>query len=99
MSSLEELEGYIKDGELLKVRITDRLTTLESQYKQVADELTKLGINPNTAMDDIQKKEKEYNEAFQQLEQKLPIDIINQYKNFNFTENGTQSQSTTIAPF
>lgn len=98
MSSLEQLEEYIKDGELLKVRISDRLSTLENQYKQVAEELVKLGVKPETALADIQQKEKEYNDGLQKLESMLPIDIINQYKSYNFTD-ATASNASSVAPF
>ena len=95
--TLEQLEEYIKNGEMLQVRISDRLSSLESQYKQVADELNKLGIKPETALADIQKKEKDYNDGLQKLANMIPIDIINQYKNYNFADNS--NVQTTDAPF
>lgn len=87
--TLEQLEEYIKNGEMLQVRVSDKLSNLESQYKQVAEELKKLGIKPETALSDIQQKEKEYNEGLQELASKVPIDVINQYKNYNFADNNT----------
>ena len=95
--TLEQLEEYIKNGEMLQVRISDKLSSLENQYKQVADELKKLGIKPETALADIQQKEKEYNDGLQKLASMIPIDVINQYKNYNFADNSTVQ--TTEAPF
>lgn len=95
--TLEQLEEYIKNGEMLQVRISDKLSSLENQYKQVADELKKLGIKPETALVDIQQKEKEYNDGLQKLASMIPIDVINQYKNYNFADN-TNTQ-VTDAPF
>ena len=96
MKTLEELESYIKEGEVLKVRISDKLNNLENQYKQIAEELLKLGINPETASEDIAKKEKEYTEALQKLEQMLPTDIIDKYKNYDFSGNNSTG---TVTPF
>lgn len=95
--NLEQLEKLIKDGEVLQVRLNDRLHTLESQYKNYAEELKKLGIKPETAQADIQQKEKEYNEGIQKLTSMIPVDLINQYKNYNFSDNSTQQVSD--APF
>lgn len=96
--SLEQLEEYIKNGEVLQVRISDKLSNLENQYKQVAEELIKLGINPQTAMADIQQKEKEYNDGLQKLASMIPIDVINSYKNYNFADTMTAPQ-TAQKPF
>lgn len=95
--TLEQLEEYIKNGEMLQVRISDKLSNLENQYKQVAEELMKLGIKPETALADIQQKEKEYNEGLQKLASMVPIDIINQYKNYNFADSNIND--SVNAPF
>lgn len=95
--TLEQLEEYIKNGEMLQVRISDKLSNLENQYKQVAEELKKLGIKPETALADIQQKEKEYNEGLQKLASMIPMDVINQYKNYNFADSNTID--TINAPF
>jgi chromosome segregation ATPase len=99
MRSLEELESTIKDGEMLKVRINDRLTTLTNQYTEIAKQLSDLGIDPKNAEKEIQEKEKEYVNALQKLENMLPIDIIEQYKNHNFSMPTTTPISTSAAPF
>ncbi len=97
--NLEQMEQSIKDGEVLQVRITDRLHTLEGQYKQYAEELKKLGIKPETALSDIQKKEKEFQEGIENLAKRIPVDLINQYKNYNFSDNNAIPQNTDETPF
>lgn len=97
--NLEQMEQSIKDGEVLQVRITDRLHTLEGQYKQYAEELKKLGIKPETALADIQQKEKEFNEGVQNLANRIPVDLINQYKNYNFSDNNAIPQAEVDTPF
>lgn len=97
--NLEQMEQSIKDGEVLQVRITDRLHTLEGQYKQYAEELKKLGIKPETALSDIQQKEREFQEGVQNLAKRIPVDLINQYKNYNFSDNNAIPQTTEEAPF
>lgn len=96
--NLEQMEQFIKDGEVLQVRITDRLHTLEGQYKQYAEELKKLTVNPETAEADIQKKEKEFKEGLEALAKKIPVDLINQYKNYNFSDNNAIPQAVEM-PF
>ena len=83
-TTIETLEQTIKDGELLHVRIKDRIGTLQNQYKQTAEELQKLGVNPSTALEDIQKKEAEFQKELQALNDLLPSDIIAKYQNYNF---------------
>ena len=98
--TLEQLEEYIKNGEMLQVRVTDKLNNLTNQYKQVAEELQKLGINPQTAATDIQQKEKEYNEGLEKLASMVPIDVINQYQNYNFADSTINTtQNNVTAPF
>ena len=96
--NLEQMEQFIKDGEVLQVRITDRLHTLEGQYKQYAEELKKWTVNPETAEADIQKKEKEFKEGLEALAKKIPVDLINQYKNYNFSDNNAIPQAVEM-PF
>lgn len=85
MKKVEELEKAIREGEMLKVRTNDRILSLSNQYKETAQELKKLGIDPQNGEVELEKKKKEFENKIKELEALIPIDIINQYKNYDFS--------------
>ena len=78
--SLEDLGKVITDTRVAAVRVQTELNTLGEQYKEKANEVKALGVNPDTIDSDIQKLEKEIETLKNSILSEIPFDILEQYK-------------------
>ena len=81
--SLEELGAAISDGKIILAKAETELKVLQDKYKEKVKELKDLGINPETADEDLKKLIDEFNQTKKELETLIPLDIIATYKNQN----------------
>lgn len=86
VDKIQKLEQELKDGVLLKVKAETSLTALRKEFNTIDENLTELGIK------DVKKAEEELNEKktglakkLDKLEEMIPSDIIEKFKNYDFT--------------
>ena len=96
---IQELENLLKDGNLVNVRCTDRLSALRKEYLAKKEELANLGIKDiNKAKEEIENRGKALNQKIDDALKLIPQDIINKYKNFDFT-SGEVEEVNLERPF
>ena len=96
---IQELENLLKDGNLVKVRCTDRLNSLLKEYKAKKEELEKLGIKDiSKAKEELENRGKALNQKIDDALKLIPQDIIKKYKDFDFT-SGVVEEVNLDRPF
>lgn len=98
LGNLEKIQKLIKDGETLQVRATERRNSLRPQYQKKIDEITALGFNPKNMEEDIKRKEAEKEKLEKEILAKIPVDIIEKFKNYDFASEKEEQPDMNL-PF
>lgn len=85
IKEFEKIKETIKNGEILKVRAEERLSYLKKVYNEKVNQIKNLGYDPKNLKNEIEKEEKEIEEKIKKINEILPTDLIEKYKNCDFS--------------
>lgn len=88
VDEIKKIEEDLKSAEIMKIKAETSLSALRNDYKNIEGDIKELGIT------DVKKAEEELNNRKEELVKKIeelkgliPTDIIEKYKNYDFTSD------------
>ncbi|MCC0728438.1 hypothetical protein KGF51_18790 [Clostridioides sp. ZZV14-6045] len=83
VKELPILEKIISDGGKALIKCEAELNNLRNSYEKCKKEIESLGVNPQKIKEEIVTLKEDFSEKYKELEELLPIEIINEINNAN----------------
>ena len=88
VEKIQKLEEQIKAGEIVKIKAEASLNSLRKEYADCENKLKTLGIKDvKKAEEEVLAMEKDLETKLKALEDTIPVDIIEKYKNYDFNND------------